>query len=47
MGKYEFIILSKHKITPKEYFTDEYVEEVLKSENICNFTKQLCKILDD
>ena len=43
---YEFIILNTGKITPEEYFTNSYIEELNKLEQICTATKWLRVILD-
>ena len=47
LGTYIFKDLNTDKITPKESFTNAYVEEVYESEHVCTATKQLCVILDD
>ena len=46
LGTYEFKNLNTEKITPKELFTNAYVEEVYESEHVCTATKQLRVILD-
>ena len=43
---YIFKDFNKGKITPKEYFTNNYVEELYESEHVHNTTKQLRVILD-
>ena len=46
LGMYEFKSLNKEKITPKELFTNDYVEEVYESEHVHTATKLLRVILD-
>ena len=39
LGTYNFKILDIGKITPKESFTDSYVEKLFESENVCTYIK--------
>ena len=39
--------LNKEKLTPEEWFTDAYIQEVCESEHVRTATKQLRKILYD
>ena len=45
LGTYIFKYLNAGKITPEEFFTNSYVKEVYKSENVRTATKQLHAIL--
>ena len=44
---YEFKDLDAGNITPEEYFTDAYVEELFELEHLHTSNKILCIILDD
>ena len=46
LGTYIFKYLNTGKITPEEYFTSAYVEEVYESEHVRTAVKQLRVILD-
>ena len=46
LGRYKIEDLNSRKITPQESFTDVYVYEVHKSEQILTSTKILHKMLD-
>ena len=45
LGTYIFENLNTEKITPKELFTDAYVEKVYELEHVHTTTKQLGVIL--
>ena len=45
LGTYIFKDLNRGKFTPKETFTNNYVQELYESEHACTATKQLCVIL--
>ena len=46
LGTYSFKYLNTGKITPEELFMNSYVEELYESEQVLNYNKRLCKILD-
>ena len=46
LGMYIFKYLNTGEITPEEYFTNAYVEEVYESEYVNTATKRLRVILD-
>ena len=39
LGKYEFKDSNTGEITPEEWFTNAYVEELYESEHLCTATK--------
>ena len=45
LSTFEFKVLMQKIYIPGEYFTDAYIEEMFKQENICNSTKLLYAIL--
>ena len=47
LGTYEFTDLNTGEIIPEEFFMNDLVEEVYKSEHVCASTKRLPAILDD
>ena len=46
LGTYEFKYINTVNIKPEESFTNDYSEEIHKSEKVCNSTKTLHVILD-
>ena len=46
LGTYISKDLNTGKVTPEEYFTNDYVEEVYESEHVGTATKRLRLILD-
>ena len=46
LGTYQFINLNAGKFTPKEFFMNDYAEEIDELYQVCTSTKRLCTILD-
>ena len=46
LGTYQFINLNAGKFTPKEFFMNDYAEEIDELYQVRTSTKRLCTILD-